>query len=150
MKKHRVIFILISIVLLLSSCSHNTVFKDDVSNVIIDGTWSGTCAGKACTAEIKGNAFRFYMEDDLMLDTEIYNYLQDTTGGQMIFYHFKDDCLKDPYSKETLYYIEDMYVRGLFYDRESHTDKLYPLSIDLAISSSNHVQNHNFTMSKIS
>jgi hypothetical protein len=148
MRYRSIILILIALLLAISSCSGKKSYKDEIENIILDGTWKGSVSGMSVSVMVKGNTFAVYVDDTLLLETGIYNYVQNTTGGQMVFYKFEEISLKDPSSRETLYYIDEMYVRGLYYDRETHTEDIYPLSLSLTLDSENHMQNYSVILSK--
>lgn len=71
MRYRSIILILIALLLAFASCSGKKSYKDEIENIILDGTWKGSVSGMSVSVMVKGNTFAVYVDDTLLLETGI-------------------------------------------------------------------------------
>ena len=149
MKRIFVIVVVIAFCMILCSCK-DCGLKDEVEGLDISGNWEGTFPnGTDVSAKISGNIISLYIDSKEVMNTGIYNYLQQLSdGNKMIFFMFDDRKVLGTEGVDLLGYVEHAYIP--YYNYSETDDNVSSVKrLCFLISSTNHIDIYEIYLSRI-
>ncbi len=149
MKKLCTLLIAVVFFVMLCSCTDN-VHKDDLPGFDISGHWEGAFPdGSDVVAEISKNSITLFIGGKEVMDTAIYNYIREISGGsKMIFFRFDDNKVLGQEGNDVFGYIENAYIPYYYYS-ETDSNITAVTKICLIIESANHITTYDVFLSRL-